>query len=388
MKSSRRVIAGFALASVLFAAPAGAQESGSMAVGNATVSVGAGTALLTLPDVPSIVVVSRGLVNTSDVTEKFKFSDDFGEEIGWNFNGSIEAPMGANRTVSLNGFWARIEDEDSARCVDDRTGGTTNACVTFALVDDPNLFQTPFTTANGLAITSNAKREVDQWGVSLEAKRELNPGVMGVTQAPPRRTLAFGADIRGIDQDLDVFIAHDRTSAGPMTYKEDLDTRYYGAYAAWGGDVNPFLLAGLWQRWGLQSSFQLRGGVYYADTDYDGVLIDQSFGGLGGGAGGAATPNSTSALSLSNDEIAFIGGLVMETRKRIGQRTTLSLKSEYEYYSYVPEMSYNQFDLPAGFGDVRQVGTRIGDDDAFSARTSLRLTIKLGPRELFQEPLK
>ena len=81
----------------------------------------------------------------------------------------------------------------------------------------------------------------------------------------------------------------------------------------------------------------------------------------------------------------------METSKRIGQRATLSLKSEYEYYSYVPEMAYNQRDAAAGFaglGAGGQVGTVIGDDDAFSMRTSLRLTIKLGPDSVFEEPMK
>ena len=55
-------------------------------------------------------------------------------------------------------------------------------------------------------------------------------------------------------------------------------------------------------------------------------------------------------------------------------------------------MRYNDVDTFAGgaatlfFGP--NDGTRIGDDDAFSARTSLRLTIKLGPDSLFEEPLK
>ena len=51
MKRSGRIIAGLALATLAFAAPVSAQDSGSMAFGNATVSVGGGTAILTLPDV-------------------------------------------------------------------------------------------------------------------------------------------------------------------------------------------------------------------------------------------------------------------------------------------------------------------------------------------------
>ena len=75
-----------------------------------------------------------------------------------------------------------------------------------------------------------------------------------------------------------------------------------------------------------------------------------------GGIGGATLDGT---LNLSNDDVAFIGGLVLETRKQINARATLSLKSEFEYYSYVPKMTYNTFDdvdprgvtgSPAGLG--------------------------------------
>ena len=49
-------------------------------------------------------------------------------------------------------------------------------------------------------------------------------------------------------------------------------------------------------------------------------------------------------------------------------------------------MAYNQVDGIGGVGG--QVGTVINDDDAFSMRSSLRLTIGLGPRTLYQEPMK
>lgn len=352
-----------------------------MQFGNATVSVGGGTAILTLPDIPSFVTRNANVAGATFISG-FKFSDDFDDEIGWNINGSIQAPMGANTTVSLNGFWANIDDKDSARC--DHGPGIATACTWFALVDDPTVSAGGSqSSAPGDSIISNADREVDQWGVSLEAQRQLPPTVSGVTQAPPRRFLAVGADARGIDQDLDVALRWITPNAiGPATYAEDLDTRYYGAYVAWGGDINPFLFKGLWQRWGLHSTFKLRGGIYYADTDYSGRIVDQT---------AAPFSNISSALSLSEDDVAFIGGLVTETSKRLGKRALLSLRSEYEYYSYVPEMAYNTVNqnaagIAAGAGG--QLGTVINDDDAFGARTSLRLTIKLGPDELFREPIK
>lgn len=360
-----------ALLPLLLAAPARAQDEGSMHVGDATITVGGGPAILTLPDVPSLFTVNaEGAATIDFVSDDFSFSDDFGDEVGWNINGSIEAPMGANKTISLNGFWAHIEDDDSTSCIRPESAASRRRCILFPLVDSPG-FQG--FSANTISIFADTEREVDQWGGSLEVKTQLTPGVMGVTQAPPRRYVALGADVRGIDQDLDVAITRTGQGIGAVTYTEDLDTRYYGAYVAWGGDIRPFLFKGLWERWGLHSTFMLRGGIYHADTDYNGRLIDNT---------DNAGRSVTSALALSHDDVAFIGGLVTETSKRIGRRAVLSLKSESEYYSYVPKMAYNQQDATLGTGG--QVGTVINDDDAYSFRTSLRLTIGLGPRDLYR----
>ena len=88
-----------------------------------------------------------------------------------------------------------------------------------------------------------------------------------------------------------------------------------------------------------------------------------------------------SKLGLSDDQVTFIGGVKFETRKQFSPRTSLSLLSEYEWYSYAPEMHYNDGDGKAN-GIVN--GTHITDDDAFSERTSLRLNIGLGPARLYQ----
>ena len=61
------------------------------------------------------------------------------------------------------------------------------------------------------------------------------------------------------------------------------------------------------------------------NTDYDGRFTSGSFG---------------SRLSKSNDDLAFIGTVSLETRKQIGMRTSLSLWTDYEYISSVPKMRY------------------------------------------------
>jgi len=69
-------------------------------------------------------------------------------------------------------------------------------------------------------------------------------------------------------------------------------------------------------------------------------------------------------LSLSGDDITFIGSLVLETRKRIGWCTMPSLENEYGYYSYVPEMLYNDTDVSSLVSQAgMNSGTSIGEDD-------------------------
>lgn len=364
MTRSGRIIAGSALAAFLFASPAGAQSpiegEGSMQVGKATVSVGGGTAMINLPDVEFMrQVVPAGLVRRLDD------SKDFGNEIGWNGNASISLPIRANSRISVSGYWGHINDDDSTIC----TTTATAFCTFQGLVDSP-ASQSAILLGAGQQYLGSSDRDIDQWGVSGEFKWLIAPEVMGVTSAPSPRYLAAGVDVRAINQDTNLSYIAPAFAAISFNYNEDLDTNYYGAYLAWGGDYDPVLLQRLWSRWGMHSSFRLRGGVYYADTEYMGATVSNQ-------------ANINSALSLSDNEISFIGGLEFETRKKIGARTTLTLNSTYEYFSYVPKMNYAVRDAVAGINGGQR-STVISSDDAFSARTTLSLTIKLGPDELFQ----
>ncbi|RME97028.1 MAG: hypothetical protein D6773_16360, partial [Alphaproteobacteria bacterium] len=318
---------------------------------------GGGTAVLDLPDVE---FTKRLNENVGAIQGRQKDSEDFGDELGWNVNGSLVIPMtGANgnpKYLSINGFYARIDDDDSRVCASPASGTATCAWININGGTINNIADA------GLQTVVNTSREVDHWGVSVESKWQLSPSVMGVTRAPHRRYLALGLDVRGIDQETRIRT----TNNGPGRYDEDLDTTYYGAYGAWGGDYSLPFFSRLTSGLGLQSSFMLRGGLYYADTDYDGTYFT-NFAGL---------PDRGN-LSLSSDDAAFIGGLVLETRKPLGQRASLSLKSEYEYYSHVPTMAYT--DQAGGGATGPNAVTRIEDDDAYSIRSMLRLNVKLGP---------
>ncbi len=357
---------------LVLAAPSDAQEASTLQDKKATFSFGAGTAILTLPDVPSFVSLAGVTVPSSFQTGTFALSDGFDDEVGANISASLNLPLtDSNKAIALSGFWSTIEVKTTSTCLD---GDFNNLCMFAPLVDNPNTAQRSLTAAIGETITTTTKREVDHWGASVEALWQRPSDIAGVTRTPPRRHLALGADIRGIQQDLDVEIINTRPGFTPATYDERLDTTYYGIYASWGRDYTLPFFGQITRGLGLQSSFKVRGGLYYAKTDYEGSLVD----------GTSALQQATGALSLSRDDAAFIGGLVLETTKRIGKRAALTLKSEYDYYSYVPAMVYNQVDA-SNLGVTAiggQSGTVIKDDDAFSARSTLRFTVGLGPDEL------
>ena len=115
------------------------------------------------------------------------------------------------------------------------------------------------------------------------------------------------------------------------------------------------------ERLGIRTFVNVKAGLYNAETDYSGRFSS----GLCCG--------TNSGLNQSDDELAFIGTVSLEARKQVGQRTSLSLWTDYEYISSVPQMHYANTDHP----------TRIEDDDLFASRTMLRLNIGLGSSQLY-----
>lgn len=369
MKSSSRFIAGLTLASMMLAAPVSAQNQGSMQVGGATVSVGVGAELLTLPDIDLILRIN----NSFNTLNKFE-NNDISDTYGLSFNGSLEFPIfsqGANpKTLVVSGFYGQIDNTDTQACID---GGVNLRCSFMSPIDRPGL-QDKYGFSPAAPLITRTKREVDHHGISVEAKRAL-------ASLQPRY-ISLGLDYRAINQDVDVNSSVASVfGTETFLYQEDLDTNYYGVTAAFGGNYSLPLVGSMTSGLGLQSSFKLWGGIYYTDTDYSGRSTV-----AGPGVGASA---GSAALSLSRDDTAFIGGLTLETSKRLGKRSAITLRSDYTYYSWVPDMSYDDTDSGGVAGNTGfNAVTSIGDDDAFSARTTLRLTIQLGPDSVFEQPVK
>ena len=377
LRVSRALIAGiFSVsgAALIGTMPASAE---SMQVGNATISAGAGVVRLTLPDIKFTQQADYGTGATIFKHE----NEDIAWKYGWALEGvgevEVDGMFGVN-TIGVRGFYADIEDTTTLTCGANGGGSSLSVCSVTNIVDNPAMMNKfslidPFINQSASVRT---EREVDHWGIALEGKSGA-PDALAITS---NTFLALGGDYRTIDQDIKIRGANG-SGFNPegivgFNYSEDLDTDYWGAYLAAGADYELPFFGGLTSGLGLKSSIRGQVGVYYVDADYDGRYAANII-------YGDPTASDSSSLSLSTDDVAVIAGVTLETQLPIGRRAALSLKSTYEYYSWVPDMQYNDYeidgdDVTAGL----DVGTRIGDDDAFSARTTANLTILLGPDDV------
>ncbi len=340
------VVAATLLGAVALAQPAAAQDDFTTATfGGTRIWAGGGVQFLTLPD---IKFTSKGRPgNYHRQTNSSGDWLDFGGATGGGIETALGYWGGMRVSGSVKGFWANVETDDRKRC----SGGAT-----YCLVNDPT---GAFVSASSSLVTK-VDREANYWGTQAELK--FASGAPTEVKPTFYRNDYFiaGFDVRGIDQDNKV-----RSGTGTnFVYKETLDTTYVGGYVGIGGEYSfGFIpgvknVGGIYDRLGLRTFVNATAGLYNAETDYTGRFNSGAF---------------SSKLSKSNDELAFIGTVSLETRKQIGPRTSLSLWTDYEYISSVPQMQYANANH----------ATRIEDDSIFATRTMLRLNIGLGSQGLY-----
>ena len=337
-----------------------AQDATTMTTpGGTIVTVGGGFQALQLPDMDFTF-----LIGPNGNTVRKQTNDSF-DDTGGVISGQIETPFGrwgsTPVTGVIGGFFANVNDDEVRHC----KSGANQTCTVENIVNSPGLDSATFA-----AFKTKTERDVDFWGANGELRFGQAPAPLPDSGGYLFRFgyVGIGADVRGIDQDNKLRLS--ATGVGPaVKYTETLDTTYSGGFLSIGGEYN------ILGYFGMGSSFRsfitLKGGVYNADTDYNGKFTP--------------TGIAPTKLGLSDDETAFIGSLSFETRKQFGYRTSLSLLTNYEWFSYAPQMKYLDADPPS-LGKVNV--THIADDDAFAVRTQLRLNIGLGSSQLYQEPLR
>lgn len=250
--------------------------------------------------------------------------------------------------AGIKGYYAQHDDSQTLGC----TSTLTAACNRFPLFDpDPNLQSGVGYGAGNVAYVS--KLDADTWGVALEAQTGGTRPVLGGTD------VKLGAAYRRIDTNFS--IDGGRVSGGlpiPFTLDEDNDTGYLGGYI---GAVGKLPI-------GSGFAIVLDGdvGLYWAHTEYDGRYVST----------GSPGPNNVSqSLSLDRDDASVIASVKLSLEKDYGA-FRVSMFGKGEYYSYAPEIRYNNIDRIGGvpFGGT-QDGTVIGDDDAWTASAGGSVTV-------------
>jgi hypothetical protein len=356
MRTSVYLLAATIIAVAALAPAARAQDMTTATAGGTTVWIGGGFQYLSLPDIK--YTVHNGL-NSFQQQKNSDFSE-YGPSAGAGFETTLGYWNGMRVTGGVKGFYSWLDNTDRKACP-----------------GDFNCYGIDPTGQYGAGVQGSfdtkTNREVDYWGGQVEFKIGDAQPVQTKPNLYRNDYFIVGADVRGIDQDNRLVTnAPDFSLGAPLiTYNESLNTTYTGGYIGFGGEYSfGFIpgvknVGGIYDRLGLRTFVNVRAGLYDAQTDYDGSW--------------ASPLQPSTTLSKSNDDLAFIGTISLETRKQIGLRTSLSLWTDYEYISSVPQLHY-----PSEEGQT----SRIGDDSAFATRTMLRLNIGFGSAQLYEEPLK
>lgn len=262
-------------------------------------------------------------------------------------------------TFNFAGYYGHYESTQRSECYSE-VG--VNNCAFFNIIDSDPDFEDN-TAPNG-DFDIRTKKEVDVWGVSLEAQFNGwmdNRGSMKDTepQHRPHRPFRLGMALKAIQQDTNLFAIDEAVEDDPIDYNEDLDTFYYGLYVGLDHQVDLGR--------GFSLGLNAEAGLYYADTQYKGSYL--AFVDDGTGTGNYVL--NQGATAFSENDISFIGSVRLELNKKLG-RGVLGLFAEGEYYSYAPYVRYNDNDVSTGgvFSafDIEgpNVGTSIDDGEAFS----------------------
>ena len=338
----------FGLAGSLLLAP-GAQATGD-------VWIEGSYEFLDLPNVRFIDQIVFDRFGTNAIVRE-EFRNDDGDFDGFRIDGGIaDIPMmGGSYMVGVKGFFAWHDDSSELQCVNN---GTANAqCRAIPLIDNTAVIDSVSASARNTS-QYETDRDVDHWGVALEVAR----GPMGLKAGP-----AF----RRIDQDLT--ITGRVINQGPvidlfqLTYQEDLETNYWGAFVGADGSID------LGGGWSLQGDAEA--GLYWADIDYSGNYVVTNAVVAAGFNG-----NTNQQLSLESDELAFIGVMKGSLEKDFGM-FKLAGFGRVEYISSAPDVAYNDQDIRLA-PLVRIQGpedeTRLGERFAYTASVGARVTVPMG----------
>ena len=329
------------------------------------IELSAGYSHLELPKMQMIRVVGGGFFDTviGKVDDNDGDVNGMRYDVRWNNVTRLGIPgrmLAAN--INFKGFYANYHGTDKSAC--DFTA-TVNCA--FVNIVDTNPYQENNTGPFG-RLRSRTKRNVDYWGIAIEA--DLERGTMGgsLKDSYPVYTpspFKFGLGMRALQQRNELF-AIDISVPDPVDYQETLNTYYWGGFVGFEKEHDIGR--------GFTLSVDTHAGLYYARSDYDGKYV--AFYPAGGVI---ILVDQGQQRQINDDSLAFIGGAKIAIDKDLGWGK-FGVFAQGEYVSYAPRVKYNDSDEAGGapFGIIgSNRGTSLGDDDMYSYTVGARLSVPL-----------
>jgi hypothetical protein len=247
--------------------------------------------------------------------------------------------------VNLKGFYAWFNDKSTLDCTSDSLSAT---CDGTSIIDLDPIGNNTLGSPGGSA-TYRTNRKVQHWGVALEVAAP-DARLAGLQQF-------FGIAYKAIYQDMDL-TSYWPAFANSQGYTETLNTGYAGPY--WSGGSNMSLGAGLNLIYGGEA------GVYWAHSSYNGYLNQSDFSGA-----------IYQSLHLNRNRATFIAALSLALEKKF-QSFALEGYANGEFYSYAPQMAYNQTSTGDGINPAviisgPNTSTNIRNKTAWAVAAGIRL---------------
>ena len=279
----------------------------------------------------------------------------------FGFSGSLkDSDPHPNLILGVTGFYSHMEEDQSKRCLSLAPSWPDGCGFSNFFDPDPTTFNIPIDASD---LTTVTNREVDHYGVALEARRPH--------ESASRPTFwKAGLAFRAIDQKNSLegsftgLTAITATSTAALN--EDIDTRYYGAYV---GMLQQIMMAN-----GLALIVDGEIGLYYARTNYDGRLSIAT-----ANPAGVVTTSRTydQTQSLDKSKAAAIAKLKLSLEKNLGP-VNVGIFAMGEWYSYAPEIKYNDSDqFGATFSPGIDNSTSIDERYAIAYTVGANVTVPL-----------